>query len=149
MNVFVTGGTGFVGVPLVTALVARGDRVTVLTRNAARARQTLGAVEVTLVEGELETPGSWQAALGGIEAIVHLAGEPVAGKRWDARQKQAIRDSRVEATRALVEAIAALPADQRPRALISASGIDYYPYASGDYDDDEVTEADPPADTFL
>jgi uncharacterized protein (TIGR01777 family) len=62
-----------------------------------------------------------------------------------------IRDSRVESTRTIVEAIGKLPADQRPRTLISASGADYYPYASGPsgFDDDEVTESDPPSDSFL
>lgn len=62
-----------------------------------------------------------------------------------------IRDSRVESTRTLVEAIAALPVASRPRVLVSASGIDYYPFAPErhDFDDDEVTEADPPGDSFL
>ncbi len=146
MNVFITGATGFVGRPLVAALRARGDDVTVMTRSAARARE-LGATRV--VEGELETPGPWQDALAGHDAIVHLAGESVAGRRWDARQKQVIRDSRVEATRALVDALAAVPVDRRPRTLIGASGVDYYPYAGGSMDDDEVTEADPPGDEFL
>ena len=53
-------------------------------------------------------PGAWWDALDGADAIVHLAGEPIAGKRWDARQKQLIRDSRVESARTIVEAIAAL-----------------------------------------
>ena len=146
MKVFVTGATGFVGRPLVAALLARGDQVTVMTRSAARA-QDLGATQV--VEGELETPGPWREALAGHDAIVHLAGESVAAHRWDARQKQIIRDSRVEATRALVEALAALPLETRPRTLIGASGVDYYPFAGGPMDDDEVTEADPPGDEFL
>ncbi|MCW5807860.1 MAG: TIGR01777 family oxidoreductase, partial [Deltaproteobacteria bacterium] len=96
-------------------------------------------------------PGAWSAALAGARAIVHLAGEPVAGARWSARQKQRIRDSRVEATRTLVEELGKLPAAERPRALISTSGTDYYPFAidKAGFDDDEVTEADAPAETFL
>ena len=146
MKVVVTGATGYVGTPLVAALVARGDTVTVLSRNADRAT---AALHVPAVTADLETPGPWAAALAHTDAIIHLAGESVAGKRWDARQKQIIRDSRVEATRGLVEAIAALPAGERPRVLISASGVDYYPYAHEPLDDDEVTEADPPAESFL
>lgn len=148
MHVVVTGATGFIGTPLVAALLARGDRVTVLSRDGARAKAQLG--EVTAVTADLEQPGAWTAALAGADAVVHLAGEPVGAKRWDARQKQVLRDSRVEATRVLVEAIGALPADQRPRALIAASGADYYPFALDlEWDDDEVTEADPPGDSFL
>lgn len=72
------------------------------------------------------------------------------GKRWDSRQKQIVRDSRVEATRTIVEAIEALEPAVRPRALISASGADYYPFAlHGPFDDDEVTERDPAGDSFL
>jgi hypothetical protein len=79
--------------------------------------------------------------------VIHLAGEPIAGRRWDARQKQRIRDSRVESTRAIVEAIAACTA--RPQTLIHASGIDYYPFATGPLDDDDATESDAPAESFL
>jgi uncharacterized protein len=149
VNIVVTGATGFVGTPLVAALRARGDAITVLSRDAERAKQALG--DVTAVTAELETPGRWTEALAGADAIVHLAGEPVAAKRWDARQKQVIRDSRVEATRVLVEAIEKLPIVERPKVLVSASGTDYYPYAldKAEFDDDEVTEADPPGDTFL
>ena len=149
MKVVVTGATGFIGTPLVAALQARGDVVTVLTRDAERARGVLG--DVTAVVAELESPGPWYDALAGHDAIVHLAGESIGGKRLDARQKQVVRDSRVEATRALVEAIAALSLADRPRVLVSASGGDYYPFAAAinDFDDDAVTETDPPGDTFL
>lgn len=149
MHIVVTGATGLIGVPLVKAMQARGDRVTVLTRNVESAKQRLG--EVTVVRADLETPGDWQKSLAGVDAIVHLAGEPIAGGRWTAREKQKVRDSRVEGTRVLVEGIAALPEDQCPKILISASGVDYYPFAlrKDDFDDDEVSEADPAGDTFL
>ncbi|MCX5742423.1 MAG: TIGR01777 family oxidoreductase [Proteobacteria bacterium] len=154
MHVFVTGATGFVGKPLVAALLARGDRVSAMSRSAARAAVALGAhAALVIVEGDLEQPGAWSAALAGADVVVHLAGEPVAGKRWDARQKQVIRDSRVEATRALVEAIAALPATAvggRPRVLVSASGTDYYPAVVDAFDaDDDVIETTPPGEEFL
>ncbi len=150
MKVVVTGATGFIGTALVAALRARGDTITVLSRDAERARAKLGDY-VTAVTADLETPGAWGDALSGTDAIVHLAGESVGAKRWNAREKQIIRDSRVEATRTLVEAIAKLPRERRPRTLVSASGGDYYPFAldKDDFDDDEVTEADPPGDSFL
>jgi uncharacterized protein (TIGR01777 family) len=148
MKIVVTGATGFLGTALVAALQARGDSIVVVSRDAERARAVLG--DITAVSTDLQSLGPWTDALAGTSAIVHLAGEPLAGKRWDARQKQRIRDSRVEATRTLVEAIAALPAAVRPGTLVSASGADYYPFApDAEFDDDEVTERDPPSDSFL
>ncbi len=149
MNIVVTGATGFIGTALVAALRARGDQIIVLSRNAERAKAKLG--DVTAVTADLETPGAWGEALAGTDAVVHLAGESVGAKRWNAREKQIVRDSRVEATRTLVETIGRLPPDQRPRVLVCASGGDYYPFAmdKDDFDDDEVTEADPPGDSFL
>jgi len=148
MKIVVTGATGFIGTALVEALHARGDAITVLSRDAERAKAALG--NVTAVAADLQSRGPWTAALAGTDAIVHLAGEPIAARRWDARQKQRLRDSRVEATRTLVEAILALPRSERPRALISASGSDYYPFAAdSEFDDDEVTEADPASESFL
>lgn len=139
-----TGATGFVGQPLVRALIARGDSVAVLTRSASRA-----PAGTTAIEADIESTGDWQNALA-CDAVIHLAGENVAGKRWDARQKQIIRDSRIESTRAIVEGIAKLPPGDRPKVLISASGVDYYAYADPSFDDtDEVTERDPASDTFL
>ena len=151
MKIVVTGATGFIGTALVGALCAQGDAVIVLSRDGERASAALGGLgEVTAVTADLQSPGPWTAALAGADAVVHLAGEPLAAARWDARQKQRIRDSRVEATRTLVEAIAALPAAARPGALISASGADYYPFAPDTaFDDDEVTEDAPPGDSFL
>jgi len=143
MKVVVTGATGFIGRALVPALLARGHTVTALTRRAAGAT----GLATRVVETELETAAPLVPILAGHDAILHLAGEPVGGRRWDARQKQRLRDSRVESTRAIVEALGKL--DPRPRTLVTASGIDYYGYASGPLDDDEVTESDPPGDSFL
>lgn len=148
MRVLVTGATGFVGRPLVAALQARGDSVVVITRDGSRAGP-LGNVEV--IAAELETPGAWQSEIAGCDAVVHLAGEPIGARRWNAQVKQAIRDSRVEGTRVLVEGIAQLPAERRPKVLVSASGVDFYAFATGpgEFADDEVTEKDPVGDHFL
>src|SRR5262245_42646468 len=149
MKVVITGATGFIGRVLVRVLRARGDEVVALSRDAARAQATLGA-GVAAVAADLESPGAWTASLAGASSIVHLAGEPVAGRRWDARQRQVIRDSRVESTRTIVEAIAALPAGERPASLISTSGTDYYPFAGElGLDDDEVPETEGAGESFL
>lgn len=147
--IVITGGTGMVGKPIVEALVARGDRVIALVRDEARARGALGEA-VELVTADLEHEGPWLARLEGADAIIHLAGEPIAGKRWDARHKQRVRDSRVESTRIIVEHLAKLDAAQRPKVLITASGADYYGFANRQLDDDDpVTEGDPSGDEFL
>lgn len=156
MKIVVTGATGFLGKPIVTALLARGDEITVLSRDAQRARSSLanaaGGGRLDAISANLEEAGEWQAALAGKDAILHLAGESIGAKKWDARQKQLIRDSRVESTRHIVEAIAAVPVERRPRILVTSSGIDYYGFAStrgDDFDDDPVTESDPPGTSFL
>jgi uncharacterized protein len=153
MRVVVTGATGFVGKPLVVALLAGGAKVVAITRDRGRAAGALDGAEH--VEGDLEEKGPWCDALAGADAVVHLAGESIGGKRWDARQKQIIRDSRIESTARIVEAIGAMEPALRPRALVTASGVDYYGFAmrgkrgSFDAGDDDVTEADPPGDSFL
>ena len=163
MKVVVTGATGLIGTPLVAALRERGDDVIVLVRDVDRAKQHLrpddapaprvpGAKQpgsLHLVLADLEAQGIWCDRLDGTDAIIHLAGEPVDAKRWDARQKQLIRDSRVESTRTLVEALG--KTQNKPKVLVTASGVDFYPAAldQNDFDDDEITEADPPSDSFL
>jgi len=146
MRVVITGATGLVGIPLVRELRERGDQIVALTRDPARAKAKLEHAE--LVQADLETPGAWCDALAGADAIVHLAGEPVGDKRWNAQQKQRIRDSRIESARVLVETIA--KQTKRPAVFVSSSGTDYYPFALDDIgDDDEVTERDPPGEEFL
>lgn len=138
-RVVVSGGTGLIGQRLIGSLIARGDHVTAWVRDEARARKQLGD-KVALVAADLERPGAWQSAVAGADAVVHLAGEPIAGGRWDARRKERIRESRVESTRLIVEGIAAAPAERRPGVLVSASGADYYPFANRELDDDEPVD---------
>jgi len=152
MRIFVTGGTGLVGRTIVSALRDRGDAALVLTRSAARGRAVLGDA-CELVEGDPQYPGPWQDRVGECDAVVHLAGEPVGGKRWDARFKQILHDSRVDSTMRVVEAIDR--ASRRPSVLVSASGIDFYPWAeeidhhTAAFEDDPVDESAPPGSSFL
>ena len=118
-NVLVTGATGFIGRRLVAALGARGDRVTVLTRQARGADEG-----VRMVTWDPSSAGDWYGAVDGQTAVVHLAGERAVGVRWTERAKQRILASRTESTRQLVAAIAA--ASRRPEVLVSASAIGYY-----------------------
>jgi uncharacterized protein (TIGR01777 family) len=140
MNVTLTGATGLIGAGIVRALQARGDAVTILSRDPERARAALGDVDAHAWQ-PLDEPAP-AAALSGRDAVVHLAGESVA-QRWTDASRRAIRDSREIGTRNLVAGIAA--ADARPRVLVSASGVDYY----GARGDEPVTEDAPPGDDFL
>jgi len=139
MRVAVTGATGLIGTRIVRALQARGDEVTVLSRDALRAREALGDVDAhawTPLDGPAPA-----AALNGRDGVIHLAGEPVA-QRWSDAARRRIRDTREIGTRNLVAGLRA--AQPRPRTLVSASGVDYY--GPGD---EPVTEDSPPADDFL
>jgi uncharacterized protein (TIGR01777 family) len=149
MRVFITGGSGYIGRAIASALLERGDQAIVLSRDAARARAALPA-GVEVVEGDPTAAGVWQDSVTGCDAIINLAGEPLAAQRWDARFRQIAMDSRVDATRFLVEAIAA--AAERPRVLVSASGIDVYGFDADlplEDDEDEVDESAPRGSSFL
>ncbi|WP_320672717.1 TIGR01777 family oxidoreductase [Patulibacter defluvii] len=146
MQVTITGATGLVGSRLVERLLARGDQVTVVSRDADRARRALGDVEAHGWDADGGDDAALAAALRGRDAVVNLAGETV-NQRWSDEAKRRIRDSRVATTRRLVAALAGLPEDERPATLVSGSASGYY----GDSGDAVVTEDAPagPEDDFL
>ncbi len=127
MKIAVTGATGFVGVKLVEQLHALGDRLVVLARDPQRANRQFPRQFFPNIEVVGYTPfeiGDWAKAISGCDAVINLAGEPIAGVRWTKQRKQEIRDSRILTTKVLVEAIA--KADVKPQTLISGSAIGYY-----------------------
>jgi uncharacterized protein (TIGR01777 family) len=139
MRVFVTGGTGMIGVRLIRRLVGRGDSVTVLSRQE-NAWEKVGQ-DVAVVVGDPVTPGDWQAKLAEHDAVIHLAGTNIFAKRWNDGFKQSIRDSRLRGTANVVEALAR----GGPKILVAGSAIGYY----GPRDDAELTEDSPPGDDFM
>jgi uncharacterized protein (TIGR01777 family) len=140
MNVTLTGATGLIGSKLVRALRERGDDVTVLSRSPEQARAALG---VEAVAWDLAAGPAPDEALRGRDAVVHLAGEPVA-QRWNAKVKDAIRESRVTGTRHLVDGLKAVGAEG-PRTLVSSSAVGYY----GKHGDERVPESTPAGEGFL
>lgn len=145
MHVTITGATGLVGSRLVARLLERGDAVTVLSRDAAKAKQALGDVEAvawTPGGGSSAADPALSAALEGRDAVINLAGEPVF-QRWTSTSKPRIRASRVETTNQLVAALGATT--DRPQTLVNGSATGYY----GDTGDIEVTEEHPSASDFL
>jgi uncharacterized protein len=123
MHIVVTGGTGLIGRALCASLYQNGHRVTILTRNARKASQLLGAT-VMAVEWNGREAGAWEQSLDGADAVINLAGAPIADARWTHARKQLLTDSRVFTTRLLVAAMSRR--SSKPRTLISASGIGYY-----------------------
>ncbi len=123
MNIVVSGGTGFIGRALCRSLLRQGMGVTVLSRDPLQARAGLDSA-IKVVEWDGVTSGAWESELGSAMAVINLAGEPIAEGRWTPKRKQLIVESRVNATRLLVRAISRLT--NKPRVLISASGVGYY-----------------------
>ena len=143
MRVFITGATGLIGSHLVDALVERGDRPVALTRDASRIPSHWHG-KVDVVTGDPQTEGKWMESLCLCDAVVNLAGEPVAGRRWNARVKAEIEGSRVEST-ALI-ALAIRGSDPHPQIFISASASGYYGNQPWEK---ELTEAHPPGEDYL
>jgi uncharacterized protein (TIGR01777 family) len=135
LRVAITGATGMVGDALAAFLTTGGHQVLRLVRGAPKAPD-----EVRWDP----SGGAWDASpLEGCDAIIHLAGENIAARRWTATHKARVLASRVEGTRSLVAAIGRLT--RKPRVLLSASAIGYY----GAYRPEAVREDAAPGDDFM
>jgi len=136
MKILVSGSHGLVGKALTRSLTNSGNEVVRLVRR----KPSFGAVEIEwhpnhgVVDHE---------QLEGLDAVVHLAGESIAGGRWDEKRKRAIRESRTRGTSLLSESLARL--SRPPSVLLSASAIGYY----GDRGDEVLTEESSPGNDFL
>ena len=139
MNILVTGATGLIGRALCGQLILDGHRVVALSRS--RQVRDLPSVEVHQWDPMSGPPD--QDAMQGIEAVVHLAGEPIVARRWTDEQKQLIRDSRVVSTRNLVASIRV--AQAKPKVLVGGSAVGYY----GDRGDEQLEEKSQPGKGFL
>ncbi len=146
MRVFVTGATGLVGRRLVRRLHGRGDQAVVLSRRAAHARDLFGN-NAAVVEGDPMRQGDWMEAVADCDAVIHLAGENVFARRWNADFKKLLFGSRILSTQHVVEALRRQPmrADGQAKVLVNASAIGYY----GPHGDEELSEDSPPGSDFL
>jgi uncharacterized protein (TIGR01777 family) len=125
MRIVLTGGTGFIGTALVTALVARGDELTILSRQVRHVRPGCRFVRsLDEIAAEQE-----------IDAIINLAGAPLAARRWSAAYKREIVASRLDTTGRVLDLIRRL--SRPPQTLLSASAIGYY----GHHGDEPLTES--------
>jgi uncharacterized protein len=134
LRVAITGASGMLGSMLAPALTTGGHRVVRMVRRAA------GPGEI---RWDPEGGGVDPESLRGIDAVVHLAGENIAGKRWTEARKRQLVTSRITPTRLLAEAMARAP--EGPRILVSASAIGIY----GDRGEDLLAESSAPGTGFL
>ncbi|MDZ4684728.1 MAG: TIGR01777 family oxidoreductase [Planctomycetaceae bacterium] len=135
MKVLITGATGLVGKSLIPLLTTSGHETYRLVRSEPS--------EPNDIPWNPDQSEIHAAQLEGLDAVVHLAGENIAGARWSTAVKQRLRDSRIKSTTLLCETLAGLA--DKPKTLICASAIGYY----GDRGADELTESSPAGDGFL
>ncbi|MBI4525271.1 MAG: TIGR01777 family protein [Deltaproteobacteria bacterium] len=140
MRFIIAGGTGFIGETLCRRLLEAGHSLTILTRKPVPAAVLSAKKWATW---DARSPGPWEETLEGADGVVNLAGEPIAARRWTREQKKRIRESRINATRALVNAIA--QRRRKPKLLLNASAVGYY----GPRGDEIVTEESGPGNDFL
>jgi uncharacterized protein (TIGR01777 family) len=140
MNIFITGGTGFVGSNLATRFSAQGHKVTILTRSIREGGSSPEGV--SFLQGDPVEKGSWQKRVSEHEIIINLAGASIFSL-WTKRRKRMIRDSRVKTTLNLVEALS----DRKGKEtlLLSTSAVGYY----GFHGDEALDESSAPGNDFL
>lgn len=138
MRVLITGGSGLIGMALTRSLLADGHEVTILSRGEAKSEK---GVRVAHWDGK--STAAWATEVESADAIVNLAGAGIADARWSDERKREIVASRVDAGKAIVEAIRS--AATRPHVLVQASAVGYY----GVHTDEPVTEQTPAGDDFL
>ncbi len=143
MNITITGATGFVGKSLVKRLLSEGHEIKVLSRNASRASLSLPrSCHILPWKNPLEELPPKEAFLN-CDAVINLAGEPIAQKKWNDEQKRKIFDSRIQSTRNLVAALKELIV--KPKTFLSVSGVGFY----GDSESEILREDAPMGEGFL
>ena len=148
MKVAIVGGSGLVGRALTRSLIADGHEVVVLSRDPARrARQV--QYPARIAKWSRDDVDGLARSIDGADSVVSVAGARVAPWRWTRRRKATISSSRVDAIKAIVDAMARLPDARRPRSLVVVSGVDAYPETPPGGDPPPLTEASPIGDEFL
>src|SRR5690349_13866387 len=142
MKILITGATGFIGRAVCEALSQEGHELVAITRDPIHARSLIPAPHKTLKWDFSEAvPPTDLQLIQGIDAVIHLAGEPLLGKRWSSEFKSKLYQSRVTHTRSLISFLKA-NCESFPKVFITASAIGFY----GNRDDEVLNEASQPGD---
>lgn len=137
MRILITGASGLIGKAIAATLREKGNELILASRSEPAAAED--------IRWDAQTGFSVEdlPRLEGLDVVIHLAGESVSGLRWTEDKKKAIRDSRVDGTRTMIETFAKLKT--KPRMFITASAVGFY----GDRGDEELTETSAAGDNFL
>ncbi len=135
----IAGGTGFIGGDLVAQLRSKGHELFLLSRSEKKSADS----NIHYLPWDGKSSGSWGSQMSAMDAVINLAGEPIAGKRWSAAQKDKILQSRILGTRAIIEAIS--KSNPKPKLLINASAVGYY----GNVPEGDVNETHAKGKGFL
>ena len=143
MRILVTGATGLIARRLIPRLLQRGDTVLPLSRKPMSST-AFGPGSCEPLQGDPAQAGPWHESIAACDAVVHLAGEPILGKRWNDEVLKRFFDSRVDSTTLIAGALARKPrrTDGSPKVLVSGSAVGYYGADSGAA---EQLESSPPA----
>jgi uncharacterized protein (TIGR01777 family) len=148
MKIIITGGTGDIGRYLITELKQHGHELIVLSRSPQKYKGSIDS-DVRLVQWDAKTADGWDSEADGADAIVNLSSENIAGDnflpaRWTDEQKRKIKQSRINAGKAVVEAVQ--QAQQKPKLVLQSSAVGYY----GPRNDGSILdESAPPGSDFL
>ena len=147
MKILVTGATGLIGEALVLKLLENGDEVIAVGRSKEKIKKVFGemvkAVSWNIYEKESLVNDELKNIIGDVDSIVNLAGENIAGRRWNAEFKKKIYDSRILSTRLLSDLTAL--SDKKPGSFVAASAVGFYGVKSNH----EITEEDGPGTDFM
>jgi len=141
VRIIIAGGSGLIGRALTSSLISTGCEVAVLSRYPEKVRGLSPAVRIE--RWDAQTAEGWGTLINDADVIINLAGESISSGRWTSKRKSKIYNSRVNAGRAIVQAIE--KADHRPRVLVQASGVGFY----GTHQDEQITEEFPSGKDFL
>jgi uncharacterized protein (TIGR01777 family) len=141
-RIIITGASGFIGRALCKQLVEEGYDVVALSRNPKKGSESFPN-QVKVAKWDAKTAEGWANYADGAYAVINLAGENIASGRWTQRKKHKILESRLNAGKAVVEAVELT--EYKPKVVIQASGIGYY----GDRGDEALDESSSPESGFL
>ena len=142
MKIVIAGGTGFIGRHISRFLIHEGHSLIILSRHASDGKHLVN-IHARHIQWDGCAQGPWSQECEGADVVINLSGAPIADSRWTTKRKQELIDSRVQSTKALIQAISSWR--NKPHTFMTASGIGFY----GDRGGEVVNESSTPGEGFL